>query len=69
MKNVRLVVNIQKEDTNYTLENLKVVVEDRAEGTQLSSVRSYGSVFTNPTLLFAEIQTRATEVLTSILNN
>lgn len=67
MKNVRLVTNVHLENNDFYLDSLKVTIEDREEETQLSSMRSYNTVFGNVTDLFVELRIRATEVFNSIL--
>lgn len=68
MKDVRLVTNVRKEENTFHLDSLKVTIEDREEGTMLSSGRSFEDSFNNVTDLFIEIRIRATEVFNSILN-
>ena len=67
MKNVRLVTNIHLENNDFYMDSLKVTIEDREEGSQLSSARSYNTVFGNVTDLFIELRVKATEVFNSIL--
>jgi len=69
MQEVRLVVNITKIDPLLRINNIKIVVENREEGTQLSSMRSLNIEVSNATALFSAIQTSAVEVFNSALNS
>jgi len=65
MINVRQVSNVIKDDSEYTLVDVRVIAEDQENGKQAMARKDVGTTYTNVSSLFAAIQQHTVDVVSS----
>jgi len=65
MINIRQVSNVKKDGTEYTLVDVRVIMEDQENGKQVTARKDVNTIFTNVSLLWSAIGQHTVDVVGS----